>query len=99
MCGRCSPRPSGGRHRLWGENARLEKTPTLGEGWREACRHDDDGGAERDPEEDRHHDAEPAVVSGIEVEPELHHEARGPHEADQTDGSQDCSGEDVAPAD
>src|SRR2546422_375883 len=44
-------------------------------------------------------DAEPPVVSGVEVDPELHHVARHDHQGDQTDGRRHRPWEEVASRD
>src|SRR6478736_5840575 len=55
---------------------------------REACSPDDDSGADRDPEVDGEDDSEAAVVPGIEIDPELHDEARDHHQRNEPDGDQ-----------
>jgi hypothetical protein len=63
----------------------------------ERGRPDDDRRAEADPEEDRHHDAEAAVVACVEVESVLEHEARDDHQQDEPESRQDGAGKQLAP--
>src|SRR5690242_4915142 len=71
---------------------RLEQVSPLGECWREAGRHDQDGRGDHQPEEQRHHDSEPAVVLRVPLEPVREQERRDCAHADQRERREDGTG-------
>src|SRR5512133_1558890 len=77
---------------------RAETSPG-GQCGREAGCADDDRRAEGDPEVDRQHDPEAAVVARVEVDPELHDEVGDDHQPDDGERGEDRAGKQVPPRD